>query len=173
MMSTHAICGSSPLSTVNRWTSKCITMIPWTPVSIWGEYQDVAEWEILMNTSRRVPKPKDEGVMLMFSRRVSLQFTLTMKRRPGFKSFFLTLPCVVLSLLTTVIFGLSPERPDRHTLGKTQSKSNYQTIKSRLLLGLDLWNKWPWPYFPCCHRSAVRDMCQTAVPYMSYEKRCW
>lgn len=82
-----------------------------------GEYKESAEWEIMANESARVRRPADEGVMLMYSRRVSLKFTLSVRRRPGFKAMMLTLPCVVLSLLTVVVFSLSPERPDRHMLG--------------------------------------------------------
>lgn len=82
------------------------------------EYKQSTEWEILINDTERVPRPVDEGVTLMYSNRVSLRFSLTVRRRPGFKALLLMLPCVMLSLLTSVVFSIPPERPDRHMLGK-------------------------------------------------------
>ena len=44
------------------------------------------------------------------------RFTLTLKRRPGFRARFLIIPCVVLGCLSVLVFALPPERPDRHTI---------------------------------------------------------
>ena len=82
-----------------------------------GEYKEAQEWQITHNNTDRVLTPRDEGVVLMYSRRVALKFTLSMKRVPGFKALLLTMPCLLLSLLTIVVFVLSPDRPDRHMLG--------------------------------------------------------
>ena len=80
-----------------------------------------AGWEILANQSKHVAKPRDEGMILMYSRRASLKFTMTLKRRQGFFAYLLMIPCVFVSFLATVIFCLPPERPDRNTLGTAYS----------------------------------------------------
>ena len=76
-----------------------------------------AEWEITVNQSERIEIPREEGMVLMYSKRSSLKFTLTLKRRQGFFAYLLMIPCVFVSFLATVIFCLPPERPDRNTLG--------------------------------------------------------
>ena len=59
----------------------------------------------------------------MFSKRVTIRFSLTLKRRAGFQAYLLTLPCVVLGALSILVFCLPPERPDRHALGEYIERS--------------------------------------------------
>ena len=66
----------------------------------------------------RFKQSRDVGVLLKFSRRVALRFTLTVQRRLGYTCHLLMLPCVFLGCMTLVVFCLPPERPDRHTLSK-------------------------------------------------------
>ena len=73
---------------------------------------------MIQNTTERVTKPREHGAILMYSRRVSLKFSLTLKRRVGFTAYLVMMPCAFLSLMTTVIFCLPTERPDRHMLGE-------------------------------------------------------
>ena len=81
--------------------------------------QRADEWEIVGNDSERIRWPKEQyNEMLMFSKRVTLRFSLTLKRRAGFQAYLLTLPCVVLGSLSVLVFSLPPERPDRHALGE-------------------------------------------------------
>ncbi len=47
-----------------------------------------------------------------------LVFTLHMKRITVFYIYILILPCILLSLLTLIIFTLPPESPDKVALGK-------------------------------------------------------
>ncbi len=75
------------------------------------------EWEIIRNYSKRVPKPIEEGEKLMFSKKVTLRFTLMMRRRVGFYAYLLSIPCVVLGCMSILVFVLPPERPDRHAIG--------------------------------------------------------
>ena len=48
----------------------------------------------------------------------NLVFTIHMKRIAVFYTYILILPCILLSLLTLVIFSLPPESPDKVALGK-------------------------------------------------------
>ena len=75
------------------------------------------EWEILTNSSERVRRPREGDVILMYSQRVSLKFTLSLRRRLGFTALLVMLLCVFLSFLIPLIFCLPPERPDRHMIG--------------------------------------------------------
>ena len=84
-------------------------------------FQRADEWEIVGNRSKKIRTPRDEGEMLMFSKRVTLRFSLILKRRAGFQAYLLTLPCVVLGALSVLVFSLPPERPDRHALGEYNS----------------------------------------------------
>ena len=77
----------------------------------------VQPWEIIGNNTERVAVPRN-SVILMWSRRAALKFTLTLKRRPSFTSYLLRFPVVVLSFMAILIFCLPPERPDRHMFGK-------------------------------------------------------
>ena len=46
-----------------------------------------------------------------------LRFSLTLRRRAGFRAYLLTVPCVVLGAMSILVFALPAERPDRHSLG--------------------------------------------------------
>ena len=52
---------------------------------------------------------------------LDLTFTVNVKRKPIYYSFFLILPCVLLSFLTLVVFWLPPESPARMILGMVTS----------------------------------------------------
>ena len=75
------------------------------------------EWLILSNASQRVTRSRDQGVVLMYSRKVALRFTLGIERRAGFIAYMLMFPSAVLSFLATIVFCLPPERSDRNMLG--------------------------------------------------------
>ena len=81
-------------------------------------FQTADEWEIVENVTIRVRTPRELGELLVFSRRVTLRFSLTLRRRVGFQAYILCVPCVVLGALSTLVFVLPPERPDRHAIGK-------------------------------------------------------
>ncbi len=75
-------------------------------------------WDIRNNHTQRFNRSHDAGVLLMYANRVSLRFSLTLVRRPGFKDLLLVIPCLLLSLMIPLIFCLPSERPDRNTMGK-------------------------------------------------------
>ena len=81
-------------------------------------FRESDEWEILGNTSSVIRRSKDAGEPLVFSRRRSLRLRLVLSRRLGFTSYMLTVPCVVLSAMTSLVFIFPPQRPDRHVVGK-------------------------------------------------------
>jgi len=81
-----------------------------------ASFKESQEWEIQENSTERFTESRGVGVMLKFSRRVALRFSITVQRRQGYTCHLLMLPCVLLGCLTLVIFLLPPERPDRHTL---------------------------------------------------------
>ena len=91
---------------------------PWDLETYLASFQKSQEWEIVENVTERFEKSRDVGVLLKFSRRVALRFTITAQRRLGYTCHLLMLPCVFLGCMTLVVFCLPPERPDRHTLGK-------------------------------------------------------
>ena len=80
-------------------------------------FQESDQWEITSNTSEVVSSPATRGEILVFSRRRSIRLQLGLKRRPGFTAYILTVPCVVLSGMTLIVFLLPQERPDRHMIG--------------------------------------------------------
>ena len=80
----------------------------------------IQEWVIQSNDSERVNSSRNAaGVVLMYSNKVTLRFTLGIERRAGFMAYIVMFPSVVLSFLSTAVFCLPPERPDRNMLGKT------------------------------------------------------
>ena len=70
------------------------------------------------NITERFATPRDEGAVLMYSGRVALRFKLTLRRRAGFRAYLVMAPCMLLSLMTCLMFCLPPERPDRTMLGQ-------------------------------------------------------
>lgn len=82
-----------------------------------GAYKESQEWEIVSNCTELIKESKNQGVMIKFSRRPAIKFTLTLRRRNKFKLILLTLPSVCLSSLALCIFLLPPDRADRHSLG--------------------------------------------------------
>ena len=91
---------------------------PWDLETYLASFKKSQEWEIIQNFTERYEKSRDVGVLLKFSRRVALRFTLTVQRRLGYTCHLLMMPCVFLGCMTLVVFCLPPERPDRHTLGE-------------------------------------------------------
>ena len=89
----------------------------WT-TNIKFNLQKADEWEIVSNETVRVRTPRDLGELLVFSRRTTLRFSLTLRRRAGFQAYLLSVPCVVLGALSILVFVLPPERPDRHAIGQ-------------------------------------------------------
>ena len=88
-----------------------------------ASFEKSQEWEITKNATERFESSRDAGMMLKFSRRVALRFTLGVRRRLGYTGHLLMLPCVLLGCMSLVVFCLPPERPDRHTLGKYSTLS--------------------------------------------------
>ncbi len=82
-----------------------------------SDFKKADEWEIINNFSKRVRRPIEEGEKLMFSRKVTLRFTLEIRRRVGFTAYLLFVPCIVLGCMSILVFVLPPERPDRHAIG--------------------------------------------------------
>ena len=82
-------------------------------------YKHAQEWLIISNSSTLHDRPRDVGMILMWSRRPSLRLTLAVERRPGFQAMLLIVPCALLSFIVPLMFCLPPERPDRHSLGNT------------------------------------------------------
>ena len=90
-----------------------------------SDFKESDQWAITKNESMRLRSPRDAGELLMFSRRVTLRFTLGVRRRVGFSAYLLTIPCVVLGGMSAIIFILPPERPDRHGIGEHKSGDNH------------------------------------------------
>ena len=87
-------------------------------------YRNSQQWEVLDNTTERINRSSEQGVVLVYSNRPALRFSLTAERRPTFKAYLLLIPSLVLPILTMVVFTMPPERPDRLSLGrKTRSSS--------------------------------------------------
>ena len=76
------------------------------------------EWDIIENKTTQVNSSRDLGVVLKFSTRISLKFSLKMQRRLGYVGYMLMLPCVILGGLSMIVFTIPPDRPDRHGLGE-------------------------------------------------------
>ncbi len=81
-------------------------------------FKDSRAWGAKDNRTERFETSHDAGVQLMYANRVSLRFSLTLVRRPGFKDLLLVIPCLLLSLMIPLIFCFPSERPDRNTMGK-------------------------------------------------------
>ena len=103
-------------------------------------FRESDEWEVLSNKSEVIRYPSDEGETLVFSNKISLRLSLSLKRRAGFIAYLLTVPCVVLSGMTLMVFVLPQERPDRHVIGMCvlPSEIMMSSSASNILLLWDL-----------------------------------
>lgn len=77
------------------------------------EYTESNEWEIISADGIRTEK-KYECCKEFFP---DLTFHIKMRRKGGFYNYILVLPCVLLTLLTSVLFWLPPESPAKMVLG--------------------------------------------------------
>ena len=91
---------------------------PWDLNTYLTSYKQSQEWGISDNSTTRYSASRKAGVLLKFSKRVSLRFSLTITRKSGYTGLLLMVPCVFLGCTTLVIFWLPPDRPDRITLGR-------------------------------------------------------
>ena len=82
-------------------------------------FRESDEWEVVANNSVVIHIPRDEGEQLVFSRRRSIRKRLVLRRRRGFTAHLVTLPCVLLSAMTTLVFVIPPQRNDRHLIGQS------------------------------------------------------
>ena len=109
---------------MNHHFTECLTFSPWDLETYLGSFKESQEWAIAMNTTQRFEKSRDVGVLLKFSRRTALRFSLTLSRRLGYTCHLLMMPCIFLVSMTLVVFCLPPERPDRHSLGEWFNNTN-------------------------------------------------
>ena len=97
-------------------------------------FRESDEWEILSNTSSVILRSADEGETLVFSRRRSLRLGLVVSRRSGLSSYMITLSCVVLSGMTSLVFLFPQHRPDRHVIGKLEVFIHSKPYPSDMLI---------------------------------------
>ena len=110
-----------------------------------GSYKMSKEWDVSNNITEWFAEPREEGAILMWSRRNALRFKITLKRRVGFKAMLVMVPCLILSFMCCMVFGLPPERPDRHMLGKIRKQTLSSYIRDcHLLFILSLCILWPY-----------------------------
>lgn len=98
-----------------------LNLYPKSPLDLSTSLQNFREsmaWTIIGNTSEKIDRPSEHGVVLVYSNRPTLKFTLSARRRPNFKGYLILVPCLVLPLLTMTVFTIPPDRPDRLSLGK-------------------------------------------------------
>ena len=88
-----------------------------------ASYKMAKEWDLMDNVTEWFEQPREEGAILMYSRRNALRFQITLRRRVGFKAMLVMVPCLILSFMCCMVFGLPPERPDRHMLGKKRKQT--------------------------------------------------
>ena len=93
-------------------------------------FRETDEWEVVANISAVIRTPRDEGEQLVFSRRRSIRKRLVLRRRPGFTAYLVTLPCVVLSAMTTLVFMIPPQRTDRHLIGQLENQFTLDSLSS-------------------------------------------
>lgn len=101
---------------------------PWDMETYLESFKESQEWEVMHNSTARFVNSRDVGVLLKFSRRVALRFTLKMRRRISYTARLLMLPCVFLGCMCLVVFCLPPDRPDRHTLGTNYLLYMYECV---------------------------------------------
>ena len=83
-----------------------------------SDFREADTWEITASSAEVIRYPSDEGEVLIYSRRRSIRIRLTLKRRPGFTAYLLTVPCVVLSCMKLLVFALPAEGLERHSAGR-------------------------------------------------------
>lgn len=79
-----------------------------------SDYIKATEWDITKNMAKKSEKFYDCCLDTPYP---DLTFHLRIKRKVAFYSFILILPCLLLSLLTLVIFWVPPESPAKLVLG--------------------------------------------------------
>ena len=80
-----------------------------------SDYIAATEWDITENFALKSQKFYDCCPDTPYP---DLKFYIRIKRKVAFYSFILILPCLLLSLLTLVIFWVPPESPAKLVLGK-------------------------------------------------------
>lgn len=78
-----------------------------------NDYESSKEWKLQIpylygTKTNRVEDNKNYTV---------LTYYLIMNRNPGFYTYLLIMPCVLLAILTMVVFWLPPETPSKIILG--------------------------------------------------------
>ena len=81
-------------------------------------FKDSQEWQIVGNRSDAYTGSHQADVMLKYSRRPALRFSLTLQRKATFYAFLLLVPSMCLGALTVMVYAIPPDRPDRTGLGK-------------------------------------------------------
>jgi len=77
-----------------------------------SDYKDSSEWEIIKPTVEKLLLPPNDPNPIAV-----ISVTLQLQRKVVFQSYILTLPCVFLAFLTTVVFCMPSTRPDRQGIG--------------------------------------------------------
>ena len=76
-----------------------------------SDYERSKEWRFLSGHAVK-------GVRIQDSKEYSeLTYFLILERNPGFYTYLLIVPCVLLAVLTMVVFWLPPETPSKIILG--------------------------------------------------------
>jgi hypothetical protein len=76
-------------------------------------YVPSADWELLSTGANRHFRCDDVSF-----KHYDLTFYIVIRRRPGFYTYVLIVPSLLLSILTPAIFCIPPSRPDRTNLGR-------------------------------------------------------
>lgn len=82
-----------------------------------SSFKESQEWHIAANTTEALEGSRHVGVMLKYSRRPALRFSLTLERRASFSALLLLVPAMCLGVLTLLVYSIPPDRPDRTGLG--------------------------------------------------------
>ncbi|GAA47644.1 acetylcholine receptor subunit alpha-L1 [Clonorchis sinensis] len=89
-----------------------------------GEYTESNEWTIIAKPARRYLMPSKCGKTIPV-----LTFFLFLKRNPAYYTYILVFPCILLSLITTVIFWLPPHIPAKMLLSMNIFVSFFLLLK--------------------------------------------
>ena len=76
-----------------------------------NDYETSKEWRLLSGNARkhvRIQENKEYSVITYY---------LVLERNPGFYTYLLIVPCILLAILTMVVFWLPPETPAKIILG--------------------------------------------------------
>ena len=82
-----------------------------------SSFKESQEWTIIDNMTELINQSKDLGIMLKYSRRPALRFSLFLSRRASFSAFLLLVPAMCLGTLTLLVYCIPPDRADRNGLG--------------------------------------------------------